>query len=99
MGQRHRRRGVAYPQPGYGPRIRERAGEQTTEHDLKAFTEITLDPGEIVGAGKSVNPVYPRTWLRFGRGVEGIQITFTGNDAPLAEKIATVIEAHRKETA
>ena len=66
---------------------------------MKAYVQITLAEGEIVTAGKGGNPTSPRTWLFMGRGPEGVQIEFTGKDRPLAEKIARVIEAHRKETA
>ena len=66
---------------------------------MKANIQITLAEGEIVAAGKGGNPTNQRTWLFIARGYEGIEIEFTGKDRPLAEKIARVIEAHRKETA
>jgi hypothetical protein len=64
---------------------------------MKANIQITLAQGEIVAAGKSMNPINPRTWLFIGKGYEGVEIEFTGKDRPLAEKIAVVIEAHRSQ--
>ena len=63
---------------------------------MRAYVVITLAEGEIVAAGKSGDPANPRAWIFMGRGAEGVQIEFAGKDRPLAEKIASVIEEHRK---
>ena len=63
---------------------------------MRSYTEIWLTEGEIIAAGKGGNPANPRTWLFIGSGAEGIQIEFAGKDRPLAEKIASMIEEHRR---
>lgn len=65
---------------------------------MKAYLEIDVSEGEIVAAGYSENPVAPRTWISLGKNGGEIQIIFHGMDAPLAEKIAQVIEDHRRLT-
>lgn len=65
---------------------------------MKHYTDLTLDEGEIVAAGTGGNPADPRTWLFIGAGAEGVQIEFTDKDRPLAEKIARLIEDHRRTT-
>ena len=66
---------------------------------MKSNLQIRLAEGEIVVAGFAGTPAHQRTWLFIGTGDEGIEIEFSGSDRPLAEKIARVIEAHRKQTA